>query len=288
MKPIEEIVYTPEPPLYHPGGLLKKIFSENWDRRELCGRLFIRNISVQYRQTLLGLTWLFLPAIASSMVWLFLQSFRVIQFKGDYTSGQYLLFVLIGMVLWQSFFEAVTKPLAAFQQNRTMLLKINFPREVVIVVSAMEVVFNGLVRSVVIIPFLVYLQQDVAWTLAMLFFPLALIALIITGLAIGICLMPVGALYQDVGRTLIIISPIWMILTPVIYPVPTGFPANLLIYCNPASPMLITGRELIMGGELIYLSFAMLSLLGVLPLLVFSLILYRISIPILLERVGAS
>ena len=52
--------------------------------------------------------------------------------------------------------------------------------------------------------------------------------------------------------------------------------------------MLITGRELIMGGELIYLSFAMLSLLGVLPLLVFSLILYRISIPILLERVGAS
>ncbi|MEC9093815.1 MAG: ABC transporter permease, partial [Planctomycetota bacterium] len=102
METRNETVYTPESPLKSPIQLLKTIFSENWARRGLCAQLFKRNIKSQYRQTFLGLLWVFLPAIASAAIWIFLHSFRVVQFQNELEHSTYLAHVVTGMFFWQS------------------------------------------------------------------------------------------------------------------------------------------------------------------------------------------
>lgn len=286
MKPVPEIVYTPESPLRNPFRLLVQIFRENWARRELCSRLFWRNIKGQYRQTFFGFLWIFLPAIATAAVWIFLYSLRIVQFENGLSQQQYMAYVLTGMILWQSFVEAYSAPIRSYEQNRAMMSKINFPREVVVFVSLGEVLFNALIRSIVLVVVLGFLQVGSGWNPSILLFPPAFLGLILTGTTIGLLLVPLGALYLDIGRFLTIVTPIWLILTPVIYPVPGSFPANLVVYLNLASPTLVTARDFLLGVVPDYQVLCWIQLAAVIPVFLFALLFYRISIPILLERSG--
>lgn len=287
MKPAPEIVYTPEAPLRNPFQLLRRIIADNWERRELCAQLFWRNIKAQYRQTFLGLLWIFLPAIVSAAVWIFLFSFRVVQFDNPVSQSQYIAYVLVGMILWQSFVEAYSAPINSFQQNRAMMTKINFPREVIILVSLCEVFFNALIRCFVMVPILLWLVPEVSMTGATFLFPVMFAGLILTGITVGLWLVPIGVLYMDVGRVLTMVTPVWMVLTPIIYPTPTTWPANLLVYANVASPTLITARDFLLGQSSGFAMLGWVYVLGVIPVFLLGLLVFRISIPILLERSGS-
>jgi len=287
VNPNKEILYTPDPPLRNPLRLAVSIFVDNWSRRELCFQLFARNIKSQYRQTVLGFLWLVFPALATTFVWLFLRD-NVVKFSDEgQTSSAYLLYVLVGMILWQCFTEAYMAPLNAFSSNRQMLVKINFPREIVVFVSLCEVLFNAAVRSLVLIPFLIYYSGDFSVSPQMFLYPVFLFGLTLIGISIGIFLVPIGALYHDVGRMLTVISPIWMVLTPVIYPVPESSPANFLVYLNVASPALITARDAMLGSPMTLMPFT-IAMIGIyIPIFVFGLLFYRIAMPIILERTGS-
>ncbi|MEE2641756.1 MAG: ABC transporter permease [Planctomycetota bacterium] len=288
MKPVPETVYSPASPLRDPIALLRKILRENWERRELCSQLFWRNIKTQYRQTMLGILWVFLPAIISALIWIFLHSFRVIRFSdaGEISQTAYILHVLTGMFLWQSFVEGYSAPIAAFQQNRNMMGKINFPREMIILVAICEVLFNAAVRCLILIPFVLFLTSGEGISAKTALFPVVFSALIFSGVTVGLLLVPLGALYLDVGKVLTMITPVWMIMTPIIYPTPTSFPANLLVYCNLASPTLITARDYLLGQAPQHEGICWLYVTLLVPLFLLAVVLYRISIPILLERSG--
>ncbi len=76
-RPLKETVYTPDSELLHFGRLMRNMASDLLASRELAWRLFVRNISAQYRQSRLGYAWAFVPPLFTSLIWIFLQSQRV-------------------------------------------------------------------------------------------------------------------------------------------------------------------------------------------------------------------
>ena len=72
--PLAVNVYTPESPLRHPGRLLRALLRDLLAARELAWRLFVRDLSANYRQTYLGYIWAFLPPLLASATFIFLQS----------------------------------------------------------------------------------------------------------------------------------------------------------------------------------------------------------------------
>ena len=62
-------VYTPESPIKHPTRLLADSLRELRVARAIAWRLALRDISAQYRQTLLGYVWAVLPAAIITLVW---------------------------------------------------------------------------------------------------------------------------------------------------------------------------------------------------------------------------
>ena len=276
-------LYSAESEIRYPWKLLWGIFASFWDGRELAWRLFLRNIRGLYRQTLLGLFWAFLPPIANTAIWIFLREAQI--FDTGEMSVNSTVFILTGMILWQAFIEAFQMPLNMLNKNRNMISKLNFPRESLLLVGIGEVIFDLLIRLLLLIP--AFLIFGVAFQASMLLAPISILGLILLGTALGLLVMPLGSLYQDVGRFIALALPFWMILTPIIYVPFDTFPGVLLNWLNPASPLLLLSRDWLLLGGAEHLTAGLVFGAATLPLILLGLIVFRISIPVLVERMNA-
>ena len=244
LKPLSNkvTIYTPDNEIRHPIALFKSIFTDIWTSRELIWRLFSRNIKSLYRQTLMGFFWLFLPPLAAVGMWVFLK--MQAGFKFD-VGVSYIVYVLTGMILWQGFSEAYQAGLNVVQGNRSMFSKVNVPRESMLMVKLCEVCFNLAIRTAVLIPLLFVFQVGFSWW--QLFAIIGVPLIVMLGAGIGLILVPFGALYNDVGKLITILLPFWMICTPIVYPTPESMPSRLVLYANPASPLLVMTRDSFLG-----------------------------------------
>lgn len=277
------VVYTPESQLRKPGLLLRSMWRDLRASRELAWRLFVRDISARYRQSLLGVLWAFLPPIVIGLVFIILQSKKVVNF-GE-TDIAYPVFVLVGTTLWQLFADSLNAPLKSVTRAKAMLAKINFPREALIVSAFYDVLFSLLIKSIVLVGVFIFFQVQVTWGL--LLAPLAILMIIVLGMTLGLLLTPLGMLYTDVSSGLVVLTQFWFFLTPVIYPPPQSFPYSLVATLNPVSPLLIGARDLATKGVLENVGpFLFISGLTFVVLL-FAWLMYRISLPIMIERISA-
>jgi lipopolysaccharide transport system permease protein len=280
---LKETVYTPDSELLNPGSLLISMMSELSDSRELAWRLLLRNIRAHYRQSLLGYVWAVLPALFTTAIWVFLNSQNILSVED--TGMPYPVFVLCGTVFWHTFVEALHSPLGLVSESRSMLTKINFPREALILTGIGQVLFNFSIKAA-LLAFAIW-WFDVSLHASLLLVPFGVIALIALGTMIGLLLTPLGMLYHDVGRALSFGTQALFFLTPVIYPVPQASWAATLIKLNPVTPLLQTTREWLITGQTTQLGGFMLVVGITLILLLVGWVLYRIAMPHIISRISA-
>lgn len=275
-------IYSPEPLLGHPATLFKNIYRDIMAGRELAWRLFIRDLSAQYRQTYLGYIWAFLPPLVASMTFIFLNSQGIVIID---TGGiPYPAFAMMGTLLWQVFVDAIQSPINALNGARAMLAKINFPREAILMGGLYMVLFNFLVRLLLVAAVMFFWKISPNTTI--LFFPIAMAALLVTGFSIGLILTPIAGFYGDVGRALSMITGFWMLLTPVVYPARTEGLAGILAVWNPISPLITTARESLCGMDLsLLIPFAIIAICSLI-LTFLGLVGFRIAMPHLIARMG--
>jgi len=280
---LHEVVYTPESMLQHPGRLISQMLQDVRSSRSLAWRLFVRDISALYRQSILGYAWALLPPLVAALPWVFLSAQKILQLQA--TSVPYPVYVMVGMMLWQTFIDALHSPLKQATAARGMLTKINFPREALIMAGLAEVLFNFAVRILLLVP--VYLWFQIPLGVALCLAPVGVLALIVLGLALGLLITPAALLYTDLSRGITLATGFWMLLTPVVYPPPATNPGALLARWNPVSPVLLTARDWFTGAPAAHLSGFLLVTCASVVLLLAAWLLYRLTMPILVERMGA-
>jgi lipopolysaccharide transport system permease protein len=279
----DRIVYSPESQMRNPGVLLRSMFHDLISSQELAWRLFIRDFSARYRQSIFGVIWAFLPPIITGFVFIILQSKKFVNFGS--TDIPYPVFALFGTTLWQIFTDSLNAPLNSVRNAKPMMAKINFPKEALIVSSFYQVLFDLFLKSLVLIAIFIYFGLQATWGL--LFAPIAILILIFLGLTIGLFLTPIGLLYTDIGYSLTFIIQIWFFLTPVVYPPPKTFPYSLLADLNPVSPILVGARDLATKGFLTNITpFIFVSIFSIMGLFI-AWIIYRLALPIIIERMSA-
>ena len=276
-------VYTPESPIRHPGRLFLDMFKDLFAGRELAWRLAVRDISAQYRQTALGLLWAFIMPLAHTLIWIFLSGSGIVTIRD--TALPYPVYVFSGTIIWAIFMDAVNAPLHQTTANKQMLAKINFPREALIVSGIYQILFNSVIRVILMIFVLLFFKIYPGWTLIL--FPFGILSLILTGTTLGLLLTPVGMLYTDIGRGIPLVMQFLMYLCPVVFPIPTEGWAAVFFRLNPMTPLIMTTRDWLTGISPEYLySFSLINLFIILLLLAVW-VMYRIAMPILIERMSA-
>ncbi len=280
--PLPERVYSPEPLLQHPAKMLGAIVGDIWSGRELAWRLFMRDLKAQYRQTVLGYVWAFLPPLVGAATFIFLQSQGITQIQN--TGIAYPAFAMMGTLLWQMFVDAIQSPISSFNGARAMLVKINFPREAVLLGGFYMVLFNLGIRLILLVA--VMLWWSVPVDSGVLFFPVAAAGLLAAGYCLGLLLVPISSLYGDVGRVLPIVTSFWMLLTPVVYPPKSEGLAGWLATWNPVSPLIVTARETLTAQPFTMLLPFALVFAASLLLLFLGFVGFRIAMPHLIVRMG--
>jgi lipopolysaccharide transport system permease protein len=280
---ISVVVYSPESQVRSPLKLVRSMLSDLNASRELAWRLFVRDFSARYRQSVLGIFWAFLPALLSGLVFIILQAKNVVNFgKVDMP---YPVFAIIGTTLWQIFSESINAPLKAVQNGKAMLTKINFPREALIVAAFYDVLSGVAIKSLVILTVMLFFKMPLSTGL--LYSIPAVLVVTLLGMALGLFLTPIGMLYSDIGSALAVFLPFWFFVTPVVYPPPLTFPYSLIATINPVSPLLIGARDLMTKGIILDATlFITVSSCSVIGLFV-AWIIYRITMPIIIERMSS-
>jgi lipopolysaccharide transport system permease protein len=277
------VVYAPESALSDPRRLAWEMWRDLLASRELGWILAVRDIRAQYRQAFLGVLWAFMVPLANAAIWIFLSRSGVVAVGS--TALPYPAYVLIGTMLWAILIDAINAPLLQTMAARSMLTKLNFPREALLLSGIYQTLVNAAIKVTLLAVALIVMQINPGWH--GLFFPLGVLSLVLVGTAIGLLLTPVGTLYTDVGKALPVLMQFLIYLSPVVFPMPKCGMAEVLFRLNPLTPLIVTTRDWLSGTRPLLLESFFVVNAGATVLLLFVWVAYRLAMPILVERMSA-
>ena len=252
-------------------------FGEIWRYRDLIELFVIRNIVVQYKQTILGPLWyLIQPVLTVIMNMVVFGNIAKMSTDGMPQA----LFYMAGNICWFYFSYCLNQTSSTFTSNQHMFGKVYFPRLVV----PIAVVISNLLRFAIQVGLFVVLYlyffvngAPIAPNWAILLTPLFVIMIAGLGLGLGILISSMTTKYRDFTILFTFIVQLWMYATPIVYPlsmVPEGT-LRTLILANPMTSVIEAFRFATLGqGYFSWLALAF-SFLFMSALLFFSVVIFN-------------
>jgi lipopolysaccharide transport system permease protein len=241
------VVYEPDSSLK--AGLFSlyaQMFSDLQKSGELGYRLFLRDFRARYRQSLLGALWVVIVPLFT--VGIFIAINRAGVFRSGDTGVPYPVFALFGVTVWSLFSGLTSSISGVVGSTGGLITKINFPRIALVYPPVLISFVDFGVRFLLL--FVIMITGRVALPAGALLFPLSLLPLILLSIGIGMALSIVGALFRDIANFVAMFLTLAMLLTPVVYTMPTGgFLLRVNLY-NPLYYLIDVPRTLLFSGVL--------------------------------------
>jgi len=214
-----------------------------WTHRELLYFLIWRDLKVRYRQTLLGVGWVILQPLLTTIVFTIFMS-KLVRVPSD--GLPYPLFAYAGLLPWMFFSNSVSTSTYSLISNSYIITKVYFPRLIIPAAIVGVRLVDFMVASVVLMGLM--LGYGISVKANILLLPLLVAEIALFSLAISLWFSVLNIRYRDVGTLLPVLIQLWMFSSPVIYPsslVPTRW--RLFYSLNPMSGMLEAIRASLFG-----------------------------------------
>lgn len=250
------------------------------EHRRLVLRLFRREVTSRYRQSILGLAWVFVSPLLAVGVMLALEVSGVVRVEAGVS---YSVFVALGITLWGLFSRTVTESMSSLVGAGSLVTRIACPRSALVVSKAMVALVELGIRLPLI--WLVMPLFGIPPSPWQLLGVISLLPLFALALSLGMILSVLVAVMRDIQFVTPIMLTTALLLTPVLYVAPEGsllWRANLY---NPLHALISTSRALLLGDATVepgYVPALGLTLLVSLVALRF----FAVAQPRLAERIG--
>ena len=176
-----------------PGRTEKNYWADLWRYRELFIILVWRDLSVRYKQTIIGITWALLRPFLTMVV------FTVIfgRVAGLPSDGQapYVLLVCAGMLPWTLFSTSLSEASQSLINNERLISKVYFPRLIVPTATVLTAFVDFLISFVILLGLLAYYQYVPDWH--MLLLPLFVVLTLLASLGPGLWITALNVKYRD-------------------------------------------------------------------------------------------
>ncbi len=215
-----------------------------WEYRELTYFLVIREIQGVYRQTALGMSWIFIRPIINTIL-LTLVFGKLVKVPSD--NVPYALFSLVAQIPWGYFSNAVMRTSRSLVDNTHVISKVYFPRMVLPLAGSISgLVDMGASLAVFAAVFFIYRMP---LRIEMLWLPGLVLVAMLAALATGLWLATLSVKYRDVSFAITFLIQALMYLSPVIYPI-SMVPQSLrfLYQLNPMTGVIEGFRWALLGS----------------------------------------
>ncbi len=220
-----------------------------WTRRSLISLLVVRDLTLRYKRSVLGVWWTILnPVLTTAVMWfVFSQIFTRV---ADDPTVPFVVYLLSGVLLISTFFaQGVIAAGSSLVNSREILSKIRVEGEIFAFTAALAAGVNFVIGLVVLAVVQVATGIGIPWTMVLV--PLPAIAMLALVTGIGMMIAAAAVHFFDVldfVRVLIQLA-IWMV--PTFYPIemlPDSF--QTLVKINPLYSYLVVFRDLMYGGTI--------------------------------------
>ena len=218
---------------------------ETWRRRTLILSFVRRQYQLRYRQSFAGIAWAVVPPIVG-LVGATIVFDEVI---GVDTGGvPYPLFALAGLAPWSFFASSLSAGIPSVASQQTMVTRLAFPRSAI----PISVVGTGLIdlgiTSALFVAYAVVTGAGLPLT-SFLAVPLLLVEV---AFVLGIVLLgsALNVFARDLRLAVPLIVQVWLLITPVMYPLDT-VPERLRTFylANPMTGLVESFRAVLIAGQ---------------------------------------
>ena len=187
---------------------------ELWSYRELLYFLTWRDVKIRYKQTAIGVAWAVLQPVVTTAIFTLIFSTWARFETGNIA---YPLFVLSALVVWLFTSTSITVASNSFVNNANLVTKVYFPRLIVPLAATLGSLFDLIFSVLILLGLMVY--YGISPSIQLLLAPIFILLTLILAAAIGTLLSALTVRYRDVKFALPFSLQVWMIASPIFYPV---------------------------------------------------------------------
>ncbi len=185
---------------------------ELWAYRDLVALWTVRNITLRYKRSVLGIGWTLLEPLLMMTLMTFVFS-RVFRFA----IASYPLYVLTGILLFDFFSRSTNQVVEEVVTSQNLAQRIHVPRSAFALATVLAYLANWALALVPLTAIMVFVDHPFSWSLLAVPGVMLQAALFATG--VGLIVATLGAFFHDVKLTYSVLLTGWFYATPIIYPV---------------------------------------------------------------------
>ena len=232
--------------ILEPGRTDKNYWSDLWRYRELFLILAWRDVSVRYKQTIIGVGWAILRPFLTMVIFTVIFG-RVANLPSD-GDAPYALMVFAAMLPWTLFSSSLGDASNSLIGNASLISKVYFPRLIVPTATVVTAFVDFLISFVILLGLMIYYQFAPSWNLLLL--PVFILLALLASLGPGLWITALNVKYRDFRYVIPFIVQFGLYVSPV------GFSSNvipeqwrLLYSLNPIVGVIDGFRWCILGGS---------------------------------------
>ncbi len=201
-----------------PGRRDRYYWLELWRYRELLQVLAWRDLSVRYKQTVIGIAWALIRPFLTMVVFTIVFG-RIANLPSD-GNAPYALMVFAGMLPWTFFSTGLSEAANSLVSNAHLISKIYFPRLIVPVATLAVALVDFLVSFCLLLAIMVWYRFPPGWPMALL--PVFLCLALLVSLGPSLLITALNVRYRDFRFVIPFIVQFGLYISPV------GFSSNIV------------------------------------------------------------
>ena len=225
------------------------VLKEIWAYREMIISLVRKDLRGRYKGSVLGFLWTFLNPLLQLVVY-------TIVFSTILRAGidKYYLFLFVALIPWIFFSTSLQGGSTCILNQKGMVTKIYFPREVLPIAHVISCFVNMLLTFIVI--FIVIFFSGVPLRIeALIYLPVIMAVEFLLCLGFAMLAASVTVYFRDFEHILGIVVMAWQYLTPVMYSMDM-IPESLqgIFSLNPMTPVIVAYRDILYYSQVPHIS----------------------------------
>ena len=232
--------------ILEPGKASRQYWFDLWKFRELFVILSWRDISVRYKQTIIGVLWAFIRPFLTMIVFTLVFG-KVAKLPSEGTAP-YAIMVYAALLPWQFFASAVQSSSNSLTTNSQLVSKVYFPRMIIPSSSIITGIVDFIISFLVLFVLMFYYQFYPTWNILLI--PLLLLIALMTALGVGLYITSLNVKFRDFRYIIPFIIQFGLYISPV------GFSSSVIpekyrlwYSLNPLVGVIDGFRWAILGGE---------------------------------------
>ena len=232
-------------------NILTPFFRNIYHYRYLIIQMTKREISRRYRGSILGFAWSFINPLLMLSVYTFV--FSVI-FKARWGTGEqesrvdFAITLFAGLIVFNLFAEIMNRAPSLIVGNVNYVKKVNFPLEMLTLVSVGMVIFHSFISLLVLLTAQIIFKGHIPFTI--IYLPVILLPLLFTALGVSWFLSATAVYIRDIANITNVLTTILLYVSAVFFPI-SRLPETyqIILQINPIATIINESRKVIIFGD---------------------------------------